>query len=302
MPIGVDPDEQKPDTGASPDRDRLLGLIRRAFADAKASGKEDWHLMYAGVLKNRILILTNRTFDESEWGASGFTALLGFFPEVLRVHRTGKQPPIVELLDREQLEERLIDPVPGSDPIPEHPAIEQPPTDPRRWRIRKDLWDAVLGVRDSAAFVWENGTAARVPNDDASRHDGPRLPTVTGLELDTWRSEFAAEQSPESRYASVLNSWVRNDTPTEGLPRQLQHLWFGHLKSRVRDRLESWFTEQKVAVPDDLIEVPRSVHLRQAGDAATPLRALVIACVQVMTEDELNALSLPAAAVLRAQR
>jgi hypothetical protein len=302
VPIDADSEEREPAPEAIPNSDRILELIRRAFADAKRGGKEDWHLMYAGVLKNRILILTKNQFDESDWDAPGFTALLEFFPELVRVDRT-RQPPIVELLHPDQLEEQLIETMPsGGALVPEHPTAERPALDSRRWRIRQDLWGAVLGVRDPNAFVWENGAVVRVPQDEATGHDGPRLPTLTGPELDAWQNEFAAEQSSDSRYASVLKSWARSDIATTALPRQLQHLWYGRLKSLVRTRLEEWFGHHNLSVPEDMIDVPSSGRQRQADDPATELRALVIACVQSMTEDELTVLSLPAAAVLRARR
>lgn len=301
MAADENPEQQQPRRETSQDLEPLLALIRRAFTQARDSGKEDWHRMYAGVLKNRMLLLTDGDFDEAEWGASGFTTLLELFRDVLRVDR-GVKPPIVELLDRDQLELPIPDALRGSltRPFAAHPTTEHPTSDSRRWRIRRDLWDAVLGVRDPDAFVWEEGTVIRVPQDEALGHAGPRLPTLTGPELDAWQSEYAGEQPTDARFSSVLESWARGDTPTATLPRHLQHLWYARLKRLVRERLESWFQENSLLVPGDMIELPATGRVRQS-DPTSALRALVLACVRVMTEEELRDLRLPPSAILRSR-
>lgn len=282
-------------------REALLALILQAFALAKQSGKENWHQMYAGVLKNRMLLLTDGTFDQANWGATGFTSLLTWFPEVLRIDRRIK-PPMVELLDPERVEPISGDAMAIQPPLSVvHPTAERPTSDSRAWRIRRDLWDAVLGVRDPDAFVWQDGTVIRVPQDEATGHTGARLPTLTGPELDSLQREFANEQPPDAQYSTILASWASGDSRTAELPRHLQHLWYARLKRAVRDRLESWFKDNGMAAPEDMIELPLTGRVRQA-DSATALRALVVACVAVMTEDELRDLRLPPAAVLRSRR
>ena len=276
-------------------------LIRRAFLLAKDSGKEDWHLMYAGVLKNRLLTLTDGQFDEGDWGAATFTSLTESLPQLLRVDR-GVHPPMVELLEPDELAAtppKVIPSIPTRDP--EARATEAGhESDSRRWRVRKDLWDAVLGVRDPSAFVWDGRMATRVPQDQA--HDEERrLPTLTGPDLDAWQSDFAQEQAPDPMYASILESWARGATPTAKLPRHLQHLWYARLKTLVRSRLESWFDDKHITPPADMIEVPSTPRAR-SGDTALELRELVVACVQVMTEAELRGMRLPPEAVLRSRR
>lgn len=267
--------------------ENLETLIRRAFLLAKDSGKEDWHLMYAGVLKNRLLTLTDGQFDEGDWGAATFTSLIESLPQLLRVDR-GVRPPMVELLEPDGLEAAPTEVLPS---IPTRAAEERVTeagrsSDSRRWRIRKDLWDAVLGVRDPSVFIWDGQMVTRVPQEQAHDEDR-RLPTLTGPDLDAWQSEFAQEQAPDPAYASILESWAHGATPTAKLPRQLQHLWYARLKALVRSRLESWFDEKGITPPADMIEVPSSPRARP-GDTAAELRELVVACVQVMTEAELR--------------
>jgi len=195
--------------------------------------------MYAGVLKNRLLTLTDGQFDEGDWGAATFTSLIESLPQLVRVDR-GVRPPMVELLEPDELEAAPTEVIPS---IPTR-ASEERATEAghssgsRRWRIRKDLWDAVLGVR--GAFIWDGRMATRVPAEQA--HDEERrLPTLTGPDLDAWQSEFAQAQAPDPAYAGILESWARGATPTAKLPRHLQHLWYARLKTLVRSRLESWF-------------------------------------------------------------
>ncbi len=283
------------------DWERLETLIRRAFLLAKDSGKEDWHHMYAGVLKNRLLTLTDGHFDERDWGAATFTSLIESLTQLLRVDR-GVRPPMVELVEPDELEAAPTEVLPSIPTrSPEEPATAAGhSSDSRRWRIRKDLWDAVLGVRDPSAFVWDGRVVTRVPQEQA--HDeGCRLPTLTGPDLDAWQSDFAQEQAPDPAYASVLDSWARGATPTAKLPRHLQHLWYARLKTLVRSRLETWFAEHDIMPPADMIEMPSS-HRARPGDTASELRELVVACVQVMTEAELRGMCLPSEAVLRSRR
>ena len=292
-----DPDAQ----AGSEARQTLLALILHAYAVAKSSGKENWDRMYAGVLKNRMLVLTDGRFDQADWGATGFTSVLEFFPDVLRVDR-GTKPPMVQLLDPGLVDSLSANPTVTSKPTAvEQPAAARPAADSRAWRIRRDLWDAVLGVRDPDAFIWENGAVVRVPQDQAMGLSGVRLPTLTGPELDSLQREFADQHTRDARYSSILETWARGDIRTAGLPRQLQHLWYAELKRHVRQRLEDWFEENGVPVPADMIELPSSGRVRGA-DSTSALRALVVACVQVMTEDELRQMRLPPAAVLKSQR
>ena len=297
MTAGEDPTAKAHRSDAD---EALLRLILEAFALAKQSGKEDWQLMYAGPLKNRMLLLTGGEQD-IEWTATPFTSLLERFPDVLRIER-GRKPPMVELLEPSRLESLpASSSILSDNRIAEQSGVDSSAHDVRRWRIRKDLWDAVLGVRASDAFVWQDGTVVRVPHDQTADHAGTELPTLTGPELDSWQGEFAHEQPPDDRYSRVLESWARGASPTSALPRHLQHLWYGRLKTLVRDRLQAWFIEHSIEVPEDLIEVEvrGSVHRAQSASA---LRRLVQSCVEVMTEDELRDLHLPPAAVLRLRR
>lgn len=77
--------------------ERGAELIRAAFERARESGSEGWRTMTPAVLKNRILDATDRTFDESKWGASSFAEFLRQFDDVV-VPASDSRPPQVMLM------------------------------------------------------------------------------------------------------------------------------------------------------------------------------------------------------------
>jgi hypothetical protein len=288
-------------TSLSAADEALLALILEAFAVARRAGKEDWHLMYAGPLKNRIILLCGGKLSEPEWESTPFTKLLQRFPETLAVD-FGRTPPLVELLSPGRIESSVASPEVGALDLRGDASAADPRDDEaRRWRLRRDLWDAVMGVHVSDVFLWKDEAAIRVPPGEAENDpDALRLPTLTGPELDAWQRDFAAELVADDRYASVVESWGRGASPTATLPRHLQHLWYGRLKTLVRDRIEAWFGENGIALPHDVVQIPND--RQRSGGSASPLRVFVERCIAAMTEDELAELRLPASVPMRLRR
>src|SRR5947209_1662910 len=79
----------------SPPDPRLL--IKAAFEAARGRGKLDWRRMTLGVLKNRLLQLTNRRFSETELGFTTLEDMLGNFGDLVRLDHTTR-PTTVEFL------------------------------------------------------------------------------------------------------------------------------------------------------------------------------------------------------------
>ena len=71
-------------------------LISRAYQQARRSGKPDWHRMTAAVLKNRLLEITSREFNEARYDASNFMEFVSRYPELLSVDDS-EFPPVVTL-------------------------------------------------------------------------------------------------------------------------------------------------------------------------------------------------------------
>ncbi len=264
-------------------------LIRKAYEMARASGKSDWKRMTVAVLKNRILLLTNREFSETKHGAKTFLEFLKSASDIVRIDET-TWPAVVEYLG---------EPEPG--------ASEAPPSE-RFVRVRPDLWRAVMDYASGRPFVWDSAASAareaapeEVPEGQAPEN---ALPTISPDELSAWRGEFVAKHlgSVDGPTATKLENWQKHRLPSTFLPSRLLGDWNRELKSRVGARLMDWFQKKGLPAPADLVSVPAELPGRELPGDVGALRRLIAECVAVMTERELSDLRLPPAAVLRALR
>lgn len=281
-------------------RDRLVAIVVAAFDAARESGKEPWREMQAGVLKNRIL-LDNKDFTETDFGAPTFTTLLEAISDVVRIDRSRK-PALVVL----QGEPATDSGPPLGRPRSADTLDVQPARDSRaRWKVRSDVWDAIMNVGADAVYVWDDGSVRRVAKADL-RQDDPRpvLPTLTSEELTQWQRDFGTQEGAGDReLAATLERWASREESTWALPRPVRNRWFAHLKLLVRRRLEQWFEDRGQPLPADVFEETSTARPSpESSEGPSALRAMVIRTVEAMTRTELEALPLPAAAVLRAQR
>jgi hypothetical protein len=244
--------------------------------------------MTSAVLKNRLLALTNREFTEQRWGAATFRQFLSRYPDLVAIDAS-RHPPIVELRDREREDS-------GTETAPAERAITA------AIRIRPDLWRAVLDYSSGRVYVWDEDSLTAVPATAPAEETRPVLPTVSEETYSSWRADFARESAPlvSPRHAATTDRWREEGLPTTQLPPALRGPWNAALKRHVLETLETWFAAHEIEPPDDLIEEERPA--RAPSPTTESLRDLVLACVAVMTREELEALHLPAAAVLRADR
>lgn len=255
-------------------------LIRQAFEKARASGRSDWRLMTVAVLKNRLLDITQRRFHERQFGAETFLDFVRGAGPLVRVDET-RSPALVEFVG--DLAESA---------------------EPRRREagIRPDLWRAVMDYASNRTFVWDvNEGAAREIREGEAKDFA--LPTITPEILSEWRGSFCTRIGVGNGAALLgrLETWQKRRLPSTSLPGPLRGEWNHELKTRVDERLRAWFAEKGVPAPDDLLSERSDAGAagEQPGRRVEALRGLVLACVQEMTERELAALPLPAAAVLR---
>lgn len=279
--------------GTPPIRDaekELRDLIHRAFKAARLSGRDNWDQMTVAVLKNRLLDLTDRAFDEGDYGARSVTDLVRRLPDLLAVDEE-TVPPRVRLVQTART---------GS----------SPPTDDGS-KVREDLWNATVDYRSQTSYLWDGSRARRVEElDPNEQRRYPELPTITETQMDEWRTGFMAEDSrlieSDDRIRDDAEYWRRHRLGTGSLPNVLRRRWNAYLKRSVVAHLKSWFQAQSIPVPPDLLVGPRqpAAGIPAADESAEvrELRDLVLRCVRVMTEEELRALPLPAAAVVRARR
>lgn len=216
-------------------REEGAKVIQSAFDAARSSGRFDWWRMTVAVLKNRILDVTNRKFDEARWGAQSFGDFVGLYPDVVSVdHST--HPPTVELVDHPD----------------ESPPAGLKPGD----RIRQDLWRAVLDSTSGNTYVWRDDRAVVLPADEAADAEGePRLPTIGDETLGEWRSAFVESLSPlPEQLADRAQRWQAGRLHDNVLPGHLRGRWNGRLKQHVLERLEAWFEDSGISRPDDVVE------------------------------------------------
>ena len=248
-------------------------LIQSAFAKARDSGRADWHRMSVAVLKNRLLDLTARTFHETDYGAPTFQEFVRTHDDILELDETTTPPVAI-----------LKGVFPGSGPEPGLGLT----------RIRSDLWRAVLDFSSQEKYVWDpvHEVAELATSGETS---GPEIPTITADTFSQWKKVFARsvdDATPEDR----LTEWVDNRRPANFLPPRLRHRWNGHLKTEVRNHLLAWFERQSLKTPSDLLEIQN-----RAGNSPRneDLRQRLIACLRLMTAEELERVQIPASVLLR---
>lgn len=247
-------------------------LIRLAFERAKETGRPNWYRMDVGVLKNRILDVTDRGFRESDYGVRSFMEFVRGHSDVLEVDET-RWPPAVTLR--------------GEHEQPES-ASESVPT-----RVRPDLWRAVMDFAGNTRYVWDSNEGVAKPESDCPA-GGPAIPTITEEQFTKWKSAFANSVDEVDQDAR-FREWVENLRPAEFLAGRVKHRWNIHLKKQVENHLSAWFQEQDLPIPSDLLD---TVHgTRHSPD--DELRRRLIACVRAMSTDELKRVQIPSSALLR---
>ena len=270
-----------PEASDVPDLPDLRTLIRSAFEAAHRTKADQWQTMTTAVLKNRLLNLTDRSFSESAYGFRSFKDLVMSLPDLLEVDLLVR--PVEVTLRSEDL--------PSAAALPIGPGV----------RVRRDLWNAIINFSTGHRWVWSDGVA--LPEGDESVVDALILPTLSADELQGWREQFVAEhreflsESDKRR----LEQWSKAHGGTRLLPVSIQHSWNARLKIGVVDRLTSWFASRGEQLPADIL-VPVQPSTREASQmsaSAQSLRVFVTECIAKMTDDELEAIVLPVAAIHR---
>ena len=261
-------------------------LIVEAFQEAQRSGKPQWRRMTIAVLKNRLLDLTERSFDEASYGASNFMDFVLRYPDMLRVDDS-VSPPIVELHGDKA--DRLSS-----------------AGDSRKttlYHIRSDLWRAVLDYSSGTKYVWDLDANQARPSQDYEH--SPVIDTTTADIQRQWRQQFLGEvnESLTLTPAEMLKSddWLQRHLGTIRLPTRLIPLWNRFCRDKVLEHLRGWFSEAGIAVPDDMVSSPNRQRASSHSETED-LRELVISVARQMTHGELSKLQLPSEAVLRATK
>ena len=247
-------------------------LIRLAFARAKGSGRPNWYRMDVGVLKNRILDLTDRGFRESDYGAPTFMEFVRSHSDILELDER-RWPPAVTLKGMHEQPERA--------------------SESARTQVRPDLWQAVMDFAGEARYVWDDDEGVAKPESDCAA-GGPAMPTITMEQFTRWKKAFA-DSVDDAEQDDRFKDWVENLRPANFLAGPVRHRWNDHLKKQVENHLSAWFQEQNLPVPPDLMETLQGAS-RSPDDE---LRRRLIACIRLMTKDELESVQVPSSVLLR---
>ena len=263
--------------------EELRDLVLAAFRTAAQQQKPEWYRMQGCVLKNRLLNQTNRSFDERDYGADNFSALIQRFDALLEVDHS-VTPYLVEL--RESFRSGIE-------------AEELAETTERTERIRADLWHAIVDYSSGRNWVWDKARGLAVDEQSADvAADALRIPTLNESDLQQWRTTFADSASEQVTEVELedLGNWMRASLGTDALPRRLRGPWNGWMKRQVRQRLLAFFEEHEIEPPNDLLasQEPRQLPVE--------LRSYISRCIALMNEDELRELRIPADVAMRAHR
>lgn len=219
---------------------QALELVRAAFVQAQQKYGPQTKTMTVAVLNNRLLQITDRRFQPRDFGTKdlkAFVALLG--PEF---RLTGEPPRLsIELVGPGERAPGKAAAVAVPVPKVEAPPTAVPSTQPAAGRIRHDLWLSVVDYTSGHTYVWDASLGhARVAD---LGDTGPRMPTLTPVELAEWRQTFLDAHKQSIEGAALVNAqrWQEQGLSTSYLPTDLQQPWNRELSLRIRLRLQDFF-------------------------------------------------------------
>jgi len=287
--------------------DEFRALVLAAFEQAQSKGKLDWDQMTSAVLKNRLLALTAREFSEARYGSPTFIHLVRRIPDLLEI--IGHHPPYsvrirvpVGTTTGQASSSETTQQYSGAGTAGDAAA-----RDWRKFRIRDDLWRAVIDYGTGHSYVLDPDTALARPR-GAGDESLPTLPTASAADVQAWRQEWirTLSEATDSRYGADLSSWMEGSGRQADLPRPLRGSWAEFMKKRVAEILIDWFMGRGEAPPQDVMVVAETRSLPHAETIdevvrVRQLRDLIIRAVRTMTYDELAQLPLPASILLRVE-
>ncbi len=270
------------DVPSSRPRQEAEQLILEAFRQAQESTKQEWTSMTVPVLKNRLLQLSSKRFNETDFGSPNIWHFVTQFPELIKAE--GERP-------RETV--RMLQPqVVETDPR-DTPAALDPAA---KGRIRQDLWQAVFDYASQRTYVWDETLGRARALSEQDRSDLPVIPTLSTTDMKELRQEFVeAQRAVAEKDVNRLQEWVDRGGPTVALPRIYRSLWNAHLKSHAANRLRAFFLNADLDVPKDLV----ATASHAPDHAVESARRLAHRYIDAMTAEELDRLSIELAVVMR---
>lgn len=166
---------------------RAESMVLDAFSAAYGGGRESWETMTEGVLKNRLLQMSDRSFRVEDFGVDSLDSFIDLVPGTLeRVEPS--TPRSVRLTASGK--STVVDRGPGGTASGRH------------GRVREDLWNAILDYSAHGTWIWDPDAGEAVLTDEATGWTPEcQLPTVTPLMI-----------SP--RGGQILRTALRGSAPT----------------------------------------------------------------------------------------
>jgi hypothetical protein len=225
------------------DLDEFRTLVRTAFEQARRSGKPNWHEMTSAVLKNRLLQITDGNFSQERYGSQSFIHLVRKVPDLIAF--ASDTPPFLLRLTDEPAEAATTEPKETTRQGSIHSS-----------RIRNDLWQAVTDYASSQHYVLDPDTGLARPKLDDNAIL-PELPTVSHDTIISWRRDFIDQLDPSIRekFGYSFDTWPEASGRITGLPGSIRGSWAEFFKEHVSKTLLSWFEENDINPPADMLVV-----------------------------------------------
>lgn len=252
-------------------RQEALELVVTAFLHAQRKLGPEATTMTIGVLKNRLLQITDRRFDPRDFGVADMRAFVAMLaPQVLVTKKTAHgEVTLTTAPDANRVQgnasghQRTTDATPMPAPPVEVPQEILRP----EGRHRPDLWAAIMDYASGRTYVWDDRMGEARPR--RGTEVLPVMPTVTPVELGEWRRTFLNEQkaSLEGSDLASAQRWQEQGLATVYLPSQLRQPWNRELALRVRQRLQEFFARLN-PIASTFSDAPAAiVEPEQANDA-----------------------------------
>lgn len=229
------------------------------------------------VLKNRLLLLTNRDFREADFGATSFRDFLGKVPSLVKVDDSTSPGSVILLSEAGDFSRQELRSNRNSS------------------RIRPDLWQSIIDYSSGLKYYWD--ASKGIARSGEPDNDSAALPTLTAADLDRFRAEFIQTIAISKSDANpAIDEWRRERLPASKLPVKLRGTWNSFLTRKVEQRLRRWFDDHSIDFP----QLP-SANVSSAYSDLTveELRQFVVACVRVMSRKELADLKISPSTALR---
>lgn len=226
-------------------RQEALELVGAAFLHAQSKLGPDATTMTIGVLKNRLLQITDRRFDPRDFGVADMRAFLVMLaPQVQVTKRTIHGEVTLNVAQDSVRAARVPSSKQRTTEVSPRPvAPVEVPQDLLKHdgRTRPDLWTAVMDYASGEKYVWDERLGEARPT--RGKEILPMMPTVTPVELGEWRRTFISEHKSviEGSDLASAQRWQEQGLATVYLPTRLRQTWNRELSLRVRQRLQEFF-------------------------------------------------------------